>query len=63
VSFRKIRLEEAFIDKYARQINGIARNGLSILAGIYDEYEKIYIATPYELKRIACYTDILARTV
>jgi hypothetical protein len=36
---------------------------MNILAGIYDESEKIYIAVPYEMKRVACHNDILGRTI
>jgi hypothetical protein len=51
------------MNKYARQINTITHNGLNILAGIYDEVAKIYIATPYEKKRISCHSDPLSRTI
>jgi hypothetical protein len=36
---------------------------MCILAGIYDENEKIYIAKPYEMKKISCYCDVLARVI
>lgn len=62
-TFKKITLEDNFINKYVREFNAIANNGMNILAGIYDEQENAYIAKTYERKRIFCRTDIQARTI
>lgn len=34
ISFKKISIDESFIDKHLRTINMVANNGLKIMAGV-----------------------------